>query len=42
MNDTERMDVIDQRFKEQDLRHETRLETFKNKICEDLDERLRR
>ena len=40
MNDTERIDVIDQRFKEQDLRHETRLETFKNEICEDLEERF--
>ena len=37
MNDTERIDVIDQRFKERDLRHETCLETFEDKICEDLE-----
>ena len=33
-------DIIYQRFKEQDLRHETRLETFKNELCEDLEERF--
>ena len=34
------MDIIDQKFKGHDLRHEMRLETFKNEICEDLEERF--
>ena len=37
---TETMDVIDRRFKEQDVTNKMRLESFKNHICEDLEERF--
>lgn len=37
---TKRTNVIDQSLKEQDLGHETPLETFKTEICEDLEKQL--
>lgn len=37
---TKRMDLIDKRYKNQDLRQQKRLEIFGNKLCEDLHNRF--